>query len=241
MIISFGFVVGAVLGSLILALADRSLTGRTFWGRSYCEYCKHKLRWYDLLPVISFLLLGGKCRYCRKKISLEYLVVEVVMGLLIAFLFSRTALFDLPFQIFFIAVLAILFLTDLKKMLIPDRIVIPAIIIALLAHPDLNSILSGLAIAGFFYALILLTKGKGMGGGDVKLGGFIGLGLGFPLSLLALVLAFVTGAVYSLGLILLGKKHFGQTIAFGPFLVIGSLIALFWGDQILAWYLHLGT
>ncbi len=96
-------------------------------------------------------------------------------------------------------------------------------------------------IGGFFWGLIIITRGKGMGGGDVKLGAFMGLMLGFPQSLIALILSFLTGAIFSMILIIFGKKHFGQTIPFGPFLVIGSLVALFWGNQIIDWYLHLGT
>ena len=223
------------------------------------------------------------------------------MGLLIGFLFWQsfrspqpsayslqtlidfkflTFVFELVFKIFFIAVLVALFITDLRKMLIPDRVSLPAIRIALVyllgitiykigylyyflgqseigrlllpphspyfqrhalltAQPLFGSILSGLGIAGFFMALIIITKGKGMGGGDVKLGGFIGLALGFPQSLLAIVLSFIIGAVFSVGLLILGKKHFGQTIPFGPFLVLGSLITLFWGNKIIDWYLHL--
>lgn len=189
---------------------------------------------------------------------------------------------ELIFKIFFVSTLSVLFLTDLKKMLIPNRIVMPAIVIAvaylilvtllkvgylyyyllqtrigqlllpphsdylerhamIIAEPLVWAVVSGLLIAGFFYGLILITKGKGMGGGDVSLGAFIGLGLGFPASLLAVMSAFLFGAIYSIILILLGKKHFGQNIAFGPFLVIGSLTALFWGSKILDWYLHLGT
>lgn len=253
MLISLGFIAGAVLGSFTKALADRSLAGRTFWGRSYCRRCKHDLRWYDLFPIVSYFLLKGKCRYCRSAIGIEYLLVEVVMGILIGFLFwqSLGSVFDLAFQTFFITVLAILFLTDLKKMLIPDRIVLPAIAISLIylivtailksTEALVGGILMGLLIGGFFYSLILITKGKGMGGGDVKLGALMGLGLGFPASLVAVTAAFLTGAVYAVILILLGKKRFGEHIAFGPFLVMGSLIALFWGDKIINWYLRLGT
>ena len=98
----------------------------------------------------------------------------------------------------------------------------------------------GLLIGGFFWALIIITKGKGMGGGDVKLGAFMGLMLGFPQSLLAIVLSFISGAIFSIFLIIFGKKHFGQAIPFGPFLVFGSLVSLFWGNLIIDWYLHLG-
>lgn len=285
-----------VLGSFAKALADRSLKGKSFWGRSYCLKCQKTLAWYDLLPVASYVLLGGRCRYCHKKIGIEYLLFELIMGFLIAYLFIQSFsnfnsilnfqflnfTFELILKIFFIVVLSSLFLTDLKKMLIPDRIIIPSLIIGLAgvtgltlykvgylfyylsqspvgrlllpphspyfqrhalvaAQPLIYGAGMGLLIGGFFYALIVATKGKGMGGGDVKLGAFIGLMLGFPLSLLALILSFLTGAIFSVGLILSGKKHFGQTIPFGPFLVFGSLIALFWGNQIIDWYLHLGT
>ena len=297
---SAGFLIGAVLGSLVKALADRSVTKKSFWGRSYCPKCRHKLAWYDLFPILSFVFLKGKCRYCKNRIGIEYLVAELVMGILIGFLFWQNfnavvianpatggvnfaiLLLELFSKIFFIVILAVLFLTDLKKTFIPDRIVLPGIVIGiainliitalkitylyyslsqtvigrlllppksdyfqrhvlLIAQPFFWSFLTGAAIGGFFLSLIIITRGKGMGGGDVKLGAFMGIMLGFPQALFALVLSFLTGAVFSIGLILLGKKHFGQTIPFGPFLVLGSLIMLFWGQEIINWYLHLGT
>ncbi len=303
-----GFLVGAVLGSFVKALADRSLSFKSFWGRSYCPRCQHKLAWYDLFPILSYILLNGRCRYCRKKIGIEYLVIEVVMGILIGFLFWQTPvviarststslsvnsatwqsffqfsilLLELLSKIFFIVVLVILFLTDIKKMFIPDRIILPSIVIGILLTLSLTitkigylyfvlsqtvigrlllppkseyfqrhaleiaqsffwSILIGLLIGGFFLSLIMITKGKGMGGGDVKLGAFMGIMLGFPNAIAALVLSFLTGAIFSVVLIIAGKKHFGQTIPFGPFLVLGSLIMLYWGNQIMNWYLNLG-
>ncbi len=219
------------------------------------------------------------------------------MGLLVGFLFwkefqSFSALgdpfkisffyLDLLFKTFFITILVPLFITDLKTMFIPDKIMLPAIVISTIYllietlykvgylyyflqqspigqkllppysdyfqrhvlitfQPFLFSILSAILIGGFFMALIIITKGKGMGGGDVKLGAFMGLCLGFPQSLLAIISSFILGAVFSIFLIITGKKHFGQSIPFGPFLVLGSLISLFWGSQIMDWYLHLGT
>lgn len=227
--------------------------------------------------------------------------MEVVVGLLVGFLFwqsfnslqlsaiSFQTLTNFKFQIsnleliyktFFIVILTALFITDMKKMLIPDRIILPSLLIGfifslgltiykiiylyyylsqnnigkyllpprsdyffrhalLTAQPFLSGVLMAAAIGGFFWGLIIITKGKGMGGGDVKLGAFIGLILGFPQSLLAIMSAFLLGAVFSIGLIILGKKHFGQSIPFGPFLVLGSLISLFWGNQIIDWYLKL--
>lgn len=285
--IIFGFILGTVLGSFVKVLADRSLNKRSFWGRSYCPKCKHKLHWYDLFPIFAYLFLKGKCRYCKNNISIEYLLLEVTMGILIGYLFLQASdnfqsifILDLIFKTFFVTVLMTLFLTDFKKMLIPDRIVLPAILIGtiylvaltiyklvylyfylsqtavgqkllppysnffqrhavIIAEPLFGSILSAILIGGFFMALIAVTKGKGMGGGDVKLGALMGLVLGFPQSLVAVMLAFLSGATISLILIFSGKKHFGQSIPFGPFLVLGSLITLFWGNQILDWYLHL--
>lgn len=303
-VLALGFILGVILGSGIKALADRSLSYKSFWGRSYCPKCKHKLGWYDLLPIFSYIFLKGRCRYCHKKISIEYLLVELGMGLLMGFLFWQQfdnfkfeilnfqlisnifqfSIFSLELIIktFFIVVLAILFLTDLKKMFIPDRIVIPSIIIGTLlslglvltkigylyyylsqttlgrlllppkseyfqrhalaaVEPFFYSLLTGLLIGGFFLSLIIITRGKGMGGGDVKLGVFIGVMLGFPQAVFAIILSFLIGAIFSIGLIFAGKKHFGQTIPFGPFMVVGSLIMLFWGPQIVDWYLHLGN
>ena len=299
LVAALGFIVGIALGSFAKALADRSLTNISFWGYSYCPDCKRDLRWYDLVPILSFIILKGSCRYCKKAISIEYLLVEVALGILIGFLFwsqfqnlpililsnwFKLSIFflELVFNTFFITILAALFITDLKKMLIPDRISIPAIWISLIfilgitiykvgylyyflaqsdigrlllpPHSDyfqrhvlitaqslIGSVLSAALIAAFFTLLIIITKGKGMGGGDVKLGALMGLGLGFPLSLVALILSFLTGAIFSIFLIIVGKKHFGQTIPFGPFLVLGSIIALFWGNAIYDWYLTLGT
>ncbi|MBI2020273.1 prepilin peptidase [Candidatus Daviesbacteria bacterium] len=294
-LVASGFILGTILGSLTKALADRSLTNGKFLGRSYCPHCKKVLRWYDLLPIVSYLLLKGKCHYCHKNIGKEYLMVELVMGLLIAYLFYQnfsyfnfplsplpfTLFFlDLIYKIFFITVLAILFITDLKKMLIPDRIVIPAIIISsiylimttilkigflyyslsqtqigryllpphseffqrhalIAAEGAIGAFLVALTIGGLFLFLAKITGGRGMGGGDVKLGFLMGLGLGFPNALVALMGGFLSGAVVAIILIILGKKHFGQSIPFGPFLVLGSLVALFWGNQIMGWYLRL--
>lgn len=302
-ILVFGFSLGAILGSLTKALSDRSLNNKSFWGRSYCPNCKKKLQWYDLFPVLSYLFLRGNCRYCKEKIGIEYLFIEVLVGILIAFLSWQSFLnfqysildfkslsnifkfsiflLELLIKTFFVVILAVLFLTDLKKMFIPDRIVLPSIVIGLIlklilvglqvgflyyvlassklgklllpphsdyflrhvlltTEPFFFSLLMGVLIGGFFLSLIIITKGKGMGGGDVKLGAFLGLMLGFPGGLFALMLSFITGAIFSIGLILSGKKHFGQTIPFGPFLVLGSLVMLFWGQEILNWYMRLG-
>jgi prepilin signal peptidase PulO-like enzyme (type II secretory pathway) len=295
LIVILGVIIGLVLGSFAKALADRSLENKSYWGRSYCPKCKHKLRAYDLFPILSYLFLKGKCRYCHKKIDKSYFWIEVIQGVLIGYLFYISAaqtplLSDQPalilfilillFKTFFITILVIITLTDLKNYFIPDRVIIPSIIIGFffllsinlyrvfhlyyylsqndfgkyLLRPDNNyfldhvfmifksfgfNILTALGLGMFFFILIVATRGKGMGGGDLKLGIFIGLMLGFPNGVLAIMLGFFVGAIISILLIIFGKKSFKEIIPFGPFLVIGSLISLFWGDQIINWYIFL--
>lgn len=271
-----GVLFGVFLGSLVYCLGLRSLSGETFWGRSYCGGCKHRLAWYDLFPVLSYLSLKGKCRYCGAKLSVNYFLIEVLVGLLIGVWFFKskvTILFtlgvqqmpffaaDLIFGVFIISVLVIIFITDLKKGLIPDRITYPAIKITAVyllvmsaskiapsyfrdqalsvLEPVIYAFAASALIGLFFLSLILLTRGRGMGGGDLKLGIFLGLAFGFPNALLVLILAFLLGSAVGILLILSGRKKFGQTVPFGPFLATAGIITLFWGKTILDWYLHL--
>lgn len=281
-VILVGFILGAILGSFSKAMADRSLAGKTFLGRSECEYCKKTLGVWDLIPIISYISLRGRCRYCHKKLNLEYLISELGLGFVIGFLFYTqvTPTTDLVFKTFFITVLFILTLTDIKDYFIPDKVVIPSIIIAavfllgeflfkigylyyrlsqtvigryllpphssyfydhvlITFQPFFGALISALIISGFFTLLIIITRGKGMGGGDVKLGGFIGLGLGFPNGLLAVMLGFLIGAIAAVFLVVFKHKELKQAIPFGPFLVLGSLIALFWGGSIIDWYIKI--
>lgn len=278
-----GFMLGAVLGSFAKATADRILTGKRLTGRSYCWGCSKTLHWHDLVPIFSYLILKGRCRYCQKDIGLSNLMTELLVGLLVGFLFWQSYpslspysqplllpvfILELGLKTFFITVLAIVTITDLKEMLIPDRITIPSSLSVLIVliittlykvaliyisfppytdyfqryalitvQPFLGSVSMGILIALFFFSLVVITRGRGMGGGDIKLGALIGLALGFPLSILALFLAFISGAIFSVGLIIGGKKRFGEVVPFGPFLVLGSLLALFWGHYIIKWYL----
>lgn len=252
----FGFIIGVVLGSFIKATADRVILNKSLWGRSYCLHCKKRLQWYDLIPLFSCLVLRGKCRYCHRKIPFGDFLTEIILGLVVGVLFwlrvspvlNPPFLSELIFQLFIIVILSLIFIIDLKTGLIPDLVTYPASIIALFYlflsslwqgawTPALWAVLSGLGLAGIFTLLIILTQGKGMGWGDVKYVLFLGLALGFPNSLVAVFLAFLTGAVVSLALIVFGKKHFGQTVPFGPFLSLGALISLLFGSQIINWYL----
>ena len=292
--LGFGFILGIVLGSFAKALADRSVTKRSFLGRSYCESCKKQLKWYDLFPVLSFIFLKGKCRYCKIKLPLEYLLFELLTGLLIGYLFFlkipgnffnldiyQYILLgqDLILKIFIVIVLEIVFLTDLKTGLIPDRITYPSIAglfifliistitkIAIIFHslsnneigryllpphsdyflrhsilsaqPLYNGVLAALILALFFGGLIFFTKGRGMGGGDFKLSIFIGLAFGIPDSLMVIMLSFILGSVVGIALLLFGKKRFGQTIPFGPFMSLAGILTVFLGSNLINWYLQ---
>ena len=243
------FILGVSVGSFLNVLIDRLPREESFLiGRSYCESCKTRLRWYDLIPIFSFVILKAKCRYCRSRISYYYPVVELTTGFLfVAVLFliggfsiNFITIINLIYYLFIMSGLIVIFFTDLKYGIIPDKVIYPAVAIAslfLIANhqsPVANRVFSAIGAFLFFLLIFLVTRGRGMGFGDVKLAFLIGLILGFPKIVVSLYVAFLTGALVSIILILGKKKKFkGSTIPFGPFLAIGTLIALFWGDVVL--------
>lgn len=260
------FVVGIFVGSFLNVIVDRLPRKETISkGRSHCEFCKKELVWYDLIPLLSFLMLKGKCRYCHKKLSLYYPIIELGTGVLFAltyifvisnspfglsqggqFIISneifnhKSLIINLIYYLFIISSFIIIFFEDLKFGIIPDKVVFPAIVATLLYLLIINPssliiyFISALGSFAFFIVLFLITKGKGMGFGDVKLSFLLGLILGFPKIILALYLAFLTGAILGIILIVWRKKRsLKDTIPFGPFLVIGTLLSLFLGNLIL--------
>ncbi|MBI2030994.1 MAG: prepilin peptidase [Candidatus Levybacteria bacterium] len=262
----FLFVLGLFIGSFLNVLIDRLPRDESIAkGRSYCDKCKKTLKWYDLIPVLSFILLRGKCRYCHSPISYYYPIVEIITGVFFALTYVylinysdlRFTNYDLQFFVTFlyyltlISSLIIVFFTDLKYGIIPDKIIFPAAVISIIYHlsftiyPNgqlsiINGLLSGFGAFLFFLALYLITRGRGMGFGDVKLVFLLGIFLGFPKIISALYLSFLLGAFVGLILILLKKKRFfkGETIPFGPFLVLGSIISLFLGENIIRLFIY---
>jgi len=244
----FSFVFGITVGSFLNVIIDRVPREESFLvGRSHCDYCKHTLAWYDLIPLFSFLALLGRCRYCKKFIGYKYPIVELTTGICFVTLLhpmvtgmtmgdiSVTTLLWTLFNLYIFSTFIVIFYTDLWSGIIPDIVLISAIgitfIAILLQHPHqiLSYVLSALGAMGFFLALFLGTRGKGMGFGDVKLAFFLGLLLGWPGIFLTIYAAFLTGAVVALILVLWRRKRFfGGTIPFGPFLVLGALVAWFW-------------
>lgn len=239
------FLFGTTLGSFLNVLIDRFSTGRSVVsGRSYCEHCKKTLSSVELIPLVSFLLQKGKCKHCSAKIPPRLLIIEFLIGLLLPLLYIYQQQISIsPQSIIFLGVIATfligIFFADLDYGLIPDKMVIVIFFSAIfylfsINAPLLNHMLSGLGALLFFLMLFIVTKGKGMGFGDVKLSFVLGLLLGFPLIVFCLYLAFLTGAAVSIILVIWKKlRFFGGTIPFGPFLAASAIFALFFGEKII--------
>ncbi|MBI2034143.1 MAG: prepilin peptidase [Candidatus Levybacteria bacterium] len=247
--ILFIFFIGCAIGSFLNVLVDRLPHDESvIKGRSYCDSCKKQLAWHDLIPVVSFILLRGKCRCCHSPISWQYPLVELLTGILFVMVILHPnnqifnfqfSIFNLVYYFFIVSSLIVIFFTDLKYGIIPDKIVYPAIIVTffyLIINYQLSTInylISALGAFLLFFLLHFITRGRGMGFGDVKLAGLLGLFLGFPKIVVSLYLAFLTGAVVSLILVMLGKKKLkGSTVPFGPFLVVGTLVSMFYGERL---------
>ncbi len=261
MISIFVLILGLVVGSFLNVVIYRLKNGgRIIADRSKCPYCKKELQVLDLIPVLSFLFFKGRCRYCKKKISWQYPLVElttalsfILIFLNINFLGSSFPAFALwgdiilfLFFVFYLSSLIVIFVYDLRYYLIPDVVLLPAILLVLailvFAVPSsyffiLDNFFGALVFSGFFLAQYLISKGKWVGGGDVKLGILLGLILGWKLALVSLFIAYVTGAIVASALILLKKKTRKDVLAFGPFLIASFIIVLFYGQVILSWYL----
>ncbi|MDP3882563.1 MAG: prepilin peptidase [Candidatus Staskawiczbacteria bacterium] len=249
----FVFIFGICIGSFLNVVIYRLEKKESLKGRSFCPSCNHKLSWQDLFPVLSFLFLLGKCRYCHKKISLQYPIIEISSALIFLLIFSAQGgpasgwNFLNSFFLFYIAsALIVIFVYDLKHYIIPDKILFPAIGVAFvyrfLEFASLGGYLLAAAIgSGFFLVIFLISKGAAMGFGDVKLAVLMGLLLGFPNILAGLFFAFFFGAVIGTALMILKRKGLKSEIPFGPFLIFGTFVAMFWGQKIIYWYLNLSA
>lgn len=240
----FLFIVGVCIGSFLNVLIDRLPQERSIGGRSYCEHCRHKLLWYDLVPLISFLLLKGKCRYCKYKIPSVIPVIEVITGVLFIsswFFVQSPSLFSKILYLGLISCVIVIFFADVKYQIIPDSIqvaffVFICAIFLMQGFPIqffINQFLAGIMVMSPILLIFLITKANGMGFGDVKLAFNIGFFLGIVAGLMALYVAFVVGAIFGIFLMIMKKKKLKSTIAFGPFLIIGIVVMFFWQNNIL--------
>lgn len=241
-----------MVGSFLNAWIWRTRHGESIArGRSMCPHCRHKLGFFDLIPVVSFLVMKGRCRYCRKKISVQYPIVEIATAAL--FLFTAWMYRDTVFlwhgelikDLIIISLLLTIFVYDFLYMEIWDRTTtFPAIglffLSVLFRWNTWQTMLIGASIgAGFFFLQYVVSKGRWIGGGDIRLGFFMGVVLGYPRVILALFLSYIIGAAVSLVLIAMKKKQLASETPFGTYLAIGTLVTLFLGNGIIDWYMGL--
>lgn len=254
-LVVFGLALGSFINALIWRIHEQESSKKKKTnvklsitkGRSMCPSCKHELGAKDLIPVISWLSLGGKCRYCKKAISAQYPIVELLTAALFVFSYQYLPSQPVLYLLALVGMIA-LFVYDLKWMILPDRIVFPMIGLAVAIKLvdfyredfDLwqlgSAALGAFMLAGLFYALFMYSKGRWIGGGDVKLAIFIGILVGPLGAYLTLMLASLFGSVVIVTLMALKVVKRSQPVPFGPFLIAATYIVLVFGEQIIDWY-----
>jgi leader peptidase (prepilin peptidase)/N-methyltransferase len=240
-VVTFGLIIGSFLNVVIARLPER----RSLWmPGSTCPGCGNAIAWHDNIPLVSFVMLRGRCRACATPIPWRYPIVEASTAVLfaIAWLIFGNDLPQFVVAVVFLAALVAITVIDLRHQIIPDAITLPGVVAGIVASVAtdriswIQSVVGILLGGGLFVAVILLSRG-GMGGGDLKLGAMLGAFLGWQALLVALFVAVMLGGVSAVALLVAGRVARKDAIPFGPFLAIGGAVALFWGDAILAWYL----
>jgi len=253
------FVFGAAIGSFLNVVADRLPAGKSIISPpSHCPECQHSIPARDNIPVFSYLWLRGHCHNCGAAIPIRLFWVELGVGLLFAFLYWHYGfVWESALVAFYCCLFVILLVTDLEHGIIPNKIVYPGIGLALVVATTgsifgfvpgnvvglgprlwiVNAAIGGGIFFGFLLLVVIVSRG-GMGWGDVKLAGLVGLVTGFPLVLVAMFLAFVGGGLIAVILLLLKVKTRKDAIPFGPFISLAAMATLFWGQDILRFFLH---
>jgi len=251
MLIAWGFCLGLVIGSFLNVVIHRLPREESVVApRSRCPACQTPIRAWDNIPLVSFLMLRGRCRACKHPISWRYPLIEALTGILFALTVGRFGLtLQAAFLLTFLAGLIVVTFIDLDYQIIPNVITLPGIPLGLLAGlllgtpPLLDRVIGTLAGSGFLY-LVLLYGGafygqEAMGEGDLNLIAMVGAFLGWKAVVLTILLGCFSGSVVGVGLIAIRRLGRRQHIPFGPFLSLGAVVALFWGERLIAWYLRL--
>lgn len=245
--LAFGLVLGSFLNVCIYRIPIKKSIA---FPASHCPECSEKIRFYDNIPVLSYVILGGKCRKCRTPIPMRYPLVELITGLLTVALFIR---FGLSVQLFlflaFSASLVVITFIDLQHKIIPDVISLPGIVVGLICsifgftgiqwHESLVGMVAGggcLFLVGILFEWI--TGKEGMGGGDVKLLAMIGAWMGWRGLPYIVLMSSLTGAVIGGISLLIARSGMRTKIPFGPFLSLGALVYFFFGNELIAWYVR---
>ncbi len=247
------FLFGLAMGSFLNALIYRLHEKKSLFSRSTCSKCGAKIAWFDNIPLLSFVLLRGRCRKCQIKISWQYPIVELTTGLLFLFVFlnlnSKFYILDSKFYILLLRDWLIIFaglfifIYDLKYLAVEDRVVLPLAGLIFIFNLGLGQAFTKMILAviisiGFFALQYFLTRGRGLGLGDLRIGFFMAATLSWPNILLGLFLAYLIGALVALSLLLGGKKKLKDQLPLGPFLVVGTFLTLFWAEQIISWHFN---
>ncbi len=235
---------GATVGSFLNVCIDRLPSGQSLIKPpSHCPSCGYRLKPRDLIPVVSYLRLHGKCRVCRASIPRRILIVECFSITLFAFLMWRFDLGSyLAIATLYTCLLLVIAVIDLEHGLILNRLTYPGIVLALLLSTFLPQVgmlraLLGSVVSVALIVLIILASRGGMGMGDAKMAAVLGAMLGFPMVFLGLLIAVVVGGVTAVILLALKLRGRRDRIPFGPFLALGGCVALVYGQEILRWYL----
>ncbi len=250
------FILGTAIGSFLNVLIDRLPMEESIMGRSHCDYCLTTIKAFDLIPVVSYFILRRRCRNCKKELSWQYPAMEILTGGLFVLtwmyapVIADPSLFILERIVYLVAVSAmiVLFFADVKFQILPDSMQVTLVIAAFMLsalklelNGDLfllnvpNLALAGLAVSAPIFFLFVITGGRGMGFGDVKLAFTIGLIHGVWGGLLSLYIAFLVGGILGLGLIGFNFKKIKSKIAFGPFLIVGIIYMLYFGQPLMTW------
>jgi leader peptidase (prepilin peptidase) / N-methyltransferase len=242
---------GMIIASFLNVCADRLPAKQSLaYPPSHCPACSRRLAVKDLIPVFSYLWLRGRCRYCRAPIPRRVLWVEVSTAALFGLAYWQYGLsIELPIALFYISLFMVILVIDLEHGLILNRIVYPALAVALLLSIFFTIFLTQVAIVpnigraaigggiGFvvFFLIVIVSRG-GMGFGDVKLAALIGLATGFSLVIVALIMGMILGGLVAVILLGFKIKKRKEAMPFGPFLAVAAIVTLLWGNNILNWY-----
>ncbi len=240
------FIYGTIFGSFFNVVGLRvPLNQSIVKPRSHCPKCNHTLTTIDLIPVISYLLLRGKCRRCKAPISPFYPINELITGIL--FMLAPILLgwsYDLIIAWTVISLMVIIFVSDIHYMIIPDKVLLFFSAILLIERCFLPLVpwwdsITGAAIGFILLLFIAVVSKGGMGGGDIKLFAVIGFAVGTKLVLISFLLSTFLGACFGIIGMLIGKVKKGKPMPFGPYIAVGTVIAYFYGERLIRWYIHL--
>lgn len=258
------FIGGLLIGSFLNVLVYRFRAVESFlWTRSKCSHCQNLIRWFDNIPVLSFIFLGARCRDCKKKISWQYPLVEILTGIIFGFVGAKFFVSSdwlswvlTTYYLFIFSILIAILVYDWLYFEILGILLWTGIFGAIVFNLfwdwqnfsswqsiwnsfTYSGFLAGTAVFSFFFFLVVISREKWMGMGDANLAILLGLFLGWPKIILAFFLAFALGATYGIILIVLRKKKMKSQIPFAPFLVAGTMISFFFFSSISAWYWNL--